>query len=181
MSLFEELESLPSAKLIEALSIRIYEPPLSRARDSLQDIAEALRLPILVLDFDTAVEMQGILGFLENSTGLFLPETIDAFEKIGAVETASILRDIQKTLERHGVTPARLRSDFAETQPFQVTTFAELHGDLGTMSAEVEKEARRLYIYGKPDAREPVWRLLEAYVETHRAECHAEIARIAGE
>src|SRR6202040_4397495 len=99
-------------KLIDALSIRIYEPPLCTARDRLQEIAEPLRVPILVLDFDTEVCMQGMLGFLENSTGLFFAETIDAFEKIGASETVSVLRAIEKTLERHGVTPAQLRADF---------------------------------------------------------------------
>jgi hypothetical protein len=90
MSLRTELETLSPAELIEALSIRIFQPPLSSARDRLHDISEALRVPILVLDFDTELSMNGILGFLENSTGGLFPETIDAFEKIGASETVSV-------------------------------------------------------------------------------------------
>src|SRR5262245_26902696 len=155
MSLRTELEALPSSKLIEALSIRIYEPPLSIARDQLGEVAEALRIPILVLDFDTEVTMNGILGFLENSTGLFLRETIDAFDKIGASGTASILRAIEKTLEKHGVTPAKLRADFDGTDQYQITTFRELHGDLGTMPSEIEEDAGWLYLYGKADKGEP--------------------------
>jgi hypothetical protein len=181
MSLRSELKSLSPAKLVEALSIRIYEPPLSTARDRLREVAEPLRVPILVLDFDTEVCMNGMLGFLENSTGLFLPETIEAFDRIGASETASILRAIEKTLEKHGVSPARLRADFAGTQEHQITTFRELHGDLGTMPNEVEEDARRLYLYGKPGTGEQVWSLLEAFVEQNRTACLAEIARLAGE
>jgi hypothetical protein len=181
MSLRSELEALSPAKLIEALSIRIYEPPLSTARDRLREVAEALRIPILVLDFDTEVCMNGMLGFLENSTGLFFRETIDAFHKIGASETASILRAIEKTLERHGVTPARLRADFVGTHEYQITTFRELHGNLGTLPSEVEEDAGRLYLYGKAGTGEPVWSLLEAFVEENRPELFAEIGRMAGE
>jgi hypothetical protein len=118
--------------------------------------------------------MSGMLGFLENSTGLFLPETIDAFDKIGASETASVLRAIEKTLQKHGVILAELRADFAGTREYQITTFRELHGDLGTMPNEVEEDARRLYLYGKPGTGEQVWSLLEAFVEKNRAECLAE-------
>jgi hypothetical protein len=181
MSLRSELESLSPAKLVEALSIRIYEPPLCTARDRLSEVAEPLRVPILVLDFDTEVSMNGMLGFLENSTGLFLPETIEAFGRIGASETVSILRAIEKTLEKHGVSPARLRADFAGTQEYQIATFRELHGDLGTMPNEVEEDARRLYLYGKPGTGEQVWPLLEAFVEKNRTACLAEIARLARE
>jgi hypothetical protein len=181
MTLRSELETLSAAKLVEMLSIRIYEPPLSTARDRLREVEESLRVPILVLDFDTEVCMNGMLGFLENSTGLFLPETIDAFDKIGASETASVLRAIEKTLKKHGVTPSRLRADFAGTQEFQITTFRELHGDLGTMPNEVEEDARRLYLYGKSGAGEQVWSLLEAFVENNRTGCLAEIERIVAE
>jgi hypothetical protein len=181
MSLRSELELLPPAKLIEALSIRIYERPLCVARERLHQVSDPLRVPILVLDFDTEVSMNGVLGFLENRTGLFLPETIDAFERIGASETAAVLRAIQGTLEKHGVTPSKLRAEFVGAEPYTVTTFRELHGNLGTMPNEVEQDARRLYLYGNPETREPVWSLLEAFVEENRATLLAEIARVAGD
>jgi hypothetical protein len=65
MSLRSELEALSPAKLVEALSIRIYEPPLCMARDRLRENAEPLRVPILVLDFDTEVCVNGMLGMCD--------------------------------------------------------------------------------------------------------------------
>lgn len=176
-----EFEKLSPAKLIEALSIRIYEPPLSSARDRLRELAEPLRVPILVLDFDTELNMNGILGFLENSTGLYFEETIEAFDKIGASETVSVLREIARILDRHGVTPLRLRENFAGVQEFQITSFRQLHGDLGTMPEEVEEDARRLYLYGETDTAEPVWSLLEVFVGKNQSACLAEIARLCRE
>ncbi len=181
MSLRSKLETLSPSKLISELSIRIYEPPLSAVRKHLREVAEALRVPILVLDFDTELNMNGMLGFLENSTGLYFAETIEAFDKIGASETVSILHAIEKTLERHGVTPSAFRSDFAGTQQYQITTFRELHGDLGTMPSEVEEDAERLYVNAKAGSGEPVWSLLEAFVEKNRAGFLVEIERVAGE
>jgi hypothetical protein len=179
MNLRSELESLPPRELIEALSIQIYEPPLSNARERLLEISEPLRVLILVLDFDTEVCMQGMLGFLENSTGLYFTETIDAFEKIDARETLEVLRGVEKTLQKHGVTPSRLRADFAGTEEYQITTFRELHGNLGSLPEEVEHHAKRLYLYGREGER--VWDLLEGFVKTHRQAILDEIARVAGE
>lgn len=181
MNLHSEFEALPTDKLIDALSICIYEPPLTAARDCLREIAEPLRVPILVLDFDTELNMNGMLGFLENSTGLFFPETIEAFKTIGAFETVAVLQAIGNTLERHGVTPSRLRGDFDGTQEHQITSFQELHGDLGTLPDEVEEDAKRLYLYAEPNTGEDVWALLGTFVEQNRAGLLDEIDRIAGE
>jgi hypothetical protein len=74
-----------------------------------------------------------------------------------------------------------LRADFAGTPEYQITTFHKLHGDLGSLPNEVEEDARRLYIYEKPGTGEAVWSLLEAFVETNRAELIAEVERITGD
>jgi hypothetical protein len=181
MSIRSEFDELSPSKLIEALSTRIYEAPLSIARDRLNEIAEPLRVAMLVLDFDTELCMNGILGFLENSTGLYFPETIEAFDKIGASETVSVLRAIEKTLKKYGITTSRLRGDFVGTREYQITTFRELHGDLGTLPNEVEQDAQRLYLYAPTGSGEPIWTLLEAFVERNRPELLAEIARVAGD
>lgn len=181
MSLRSELEALSPAELVEALSIRIYEPPLFTALDRRSEIAEALRVPILVLEFDTEVSMNGMLGFLENSAGLYFAETIEAFGKIGATATVSVLYSIKNTLDRHGVTPSSLRADFTATQEFQITTFRELHGDMGTMPQEVQEDAQRLYLYAGPNTSEPVWALLEEFVERNRDQILDEIDGVTGE
>jgi hypothetical protein len=181
MSLRTALAPLPAAKLVEELSIRIYEPPLSNARERLAETPDALRIPILILDFDTEVCMNGMLGFLENTTGLWLRETIDAFEKIGAQETAAILNEVQAILVRHDISPAKLRSDFADCQPYQISTFRELHGDLGTLPTEVEHAADKLYLNAEPGTGEPVWSLLASFVERNRAGLFGEIDALADE
>lgn len=94
---------------LEELSVRIYEPPLSSVRERMRDLPTALRTVVLAIDFDTEVTMQGILGFLENSTGLFLSETITAFEEIGASETARGLSDICDFMIAEGISAESCR------------------------------------------------------------------------
>jgi hypothetical protein len=179
MSLRSELEELTPRELIEVLSTRIYEPPLSEARERFLADSSAFCVIVLVLDFDTEVSMQGVLGFLENSTGLFLAETIEAFDRIGARATSDILRSIAGILEEHHVSPSGLRADFAGTTPYQIMTFNELHGDLGSLSKEVEREAERLYVHAEPGCGEDVWALLDTFVDANWQDVLAEIARVA--
>jgi len=62
---------------------------------------------------------------------------------------------------------------------FEITTFNKLHGNLGSFPAEVEKDAGKLYLYGKPGTREPIWSLLEAFVDKNRTAILAEIESIS--
>ena len=73
-SLQIDYRSMSVAEILEGLSVQIYEPPLSNLRDDLRSVPEVLRIPILIIDLDTEVAMQGMLGFLENSTGLCLEQ-----------------------------------------------------------------------------------------------------------
>lgn len=72
-----------AVSFLRELSVAVYEPPFSAARERLRELPAALRTVVLVVDFDTEVSMEGMLGFLENSPGRYLPETITAFETIG--------------------------------------------------------------------------------------------------
>ena len=177
MTLRSELDVLSARELIETVAIRIYEPPLSKARERMLALPSAFRVVLLVLDFDTEVSMQGMLGFLENSTGLYLQETIQAFDQIGGRQTAAILRNIEGILEAHGVSTSQLRADFDGATPYQITSFNELHGDLGSLPEEVDRKATGLYVYAEPGCSEDVWGLLEAFVAVNRASIVAEIAR----
>lgn len=181
MSPRSELEGLSGDDLLNALVSQIYDPPLASVRERLPEVAEALRVTILVSDFDIEVNMNGILGFLENSTGLYLAETIEAFEKIRAPATAAVLRDIEKTMRRHGVTPAMLRSDFANVKPYEITSFQKLHGDLGSMPEEITADAQRLYVYDSCGDGEDVGSLLTEFVDLNRTALLAEVERITGD
>ena len=117
--------------------------------------------------------MDGILGFLENSTVRYLADTIAALERIAAHDTAAILRTIQKIMADHGVAHERLRADHAHMQEWQITTFAECHGaELSQMADLIGREAEKLYVYDRSRDREgePVFDLLSGYIEHHRDE-----------
>lgn len=122
----------------------------------------------LVIDFDTEVSMNGILGFLENSSGQWLPETIEAFDVISANETAGILRRVHEAMNRHGISPSTLRAEVNAGQQYGVVSFRELHGAKSEeMSREVLQIARELYV-DNPAAQEEPWSLLYEYVGPRR-------------
>jgi hypothetical protein len=158
------------AEIVDALSIGVYEPPLSGLRENLSRLPDVLRVPILVIDLDTELAMNGILGFLENSTGLYLSETIEALVLISAHETSETLRTIARIVESHGVSPENLRAAVNQAQPYAVTSFTELHGEAaGRMASEVTEKAAELYLYNAANG-ERVFDLLCTYLEPRRNE-----------
>ena len=140
----------------------------------MRDLPTALRTVVLAIDFDTEVTMQGILGFLENSTGLFLSETITAFEEIGASETARGLSDIRDFMIAEGISAESLRSEVNRLEPWQLTTFENSHPSVGEAARE------QLVALGRKlrfDARaEGAMALLEQYVAAHLEELRIEVA-----
>ena len=122
--------------------------------------------------------MNGILGFLENSTGQFLSLTVEALQQIGAKQVARCLEGIQKIMETHGVTNEKLQDDQSNSTEFQITSFSELHGEeLEQMCCEIEKEASVLTDDSATD--EPFPQLLYRYVEQNRVAILHEVNRIA--
>jgi hypothetical protein len=71
-----DYSSMSTDEILDNLRIQIYKPPLSKLREDPRSVPEVLRIPVLIIAFDTEVCMKGILGFLENSTG-FLPRRHD--------------------------------------------------------------------------------------------------------
>jgi hypothetical protein len=170
------LENLQPRELLNALAVQIYEPPLLAARERFAELGEALRIVILIIDFDSELAMNGMLGFLENPAGLWLHDTIKAMETIGAIDTATVLRRIERIMLAHGVTPTDLRADFQGHKAFEITTFAQVHGEhRKSMADEILREAQHLYaasgwtndLIGK----------LEAYVTNHREHLIGDIRR----
>src|SRR5262245_27892411 len=165
--------SMSADEICDSLARQLYDGPLSKLRKDLRSVPEVLRIPILLIDFDGAVLMNGILGFLENSTGFYLADTIAAMEAIGAHGTAATLHTIQRIMAEHGVTHERLRADFARLQEGQITSFAKLHGEeLSQMADLVSQESNKLYIYDLTYDREgeDVFGLLSVYIEQRRDE-----------
>ena len=168
-----DYRSMSTDEILDSLAIQIYEPPLSKLREDLRSVPEVFRIPVLIIDFNTEVCMQGVLGFLENSTGFYLADTIAAMEAIGAHDTATTLRTIQGIMAEHGVTHEQLRGDLDRMQEWQITTFAECHGEeLSQMADLVGQESTKLYIYDRMHDREgeDVFVLLSAYIQQRRDE-----------
>lgn len=144
-----------------------------RRQNSWPSLANPLHVALLLTDFDTELCMNGIVGFLENSTGAYLDQTIDAFRLIGAEQTAATLSQIRETMRQHGVSHQALRSDFHGSSEFQIMSFSNLHPGRDDFAAEVGRLAEALYLYDC--SRESPFSLLETYLEKNSAEMLAQL------
>jgi len=166
-------------QMLDDLAVRIYEEPLLHIRNAPEwpSLTNPLHLTALLVDFDTEVAINGILGFLENSSGAHLDKTIDAFIALGAHDTAEVLQRIREVLRKHGVSHQKLRSDFKNTSQYEITSFSKLHGaSLNEFAQEVCAIADLLYSdrtsQGSPFLR------LEVYLEEHASEIQSELSRV---
>lgn len=144
-----------------------------RQQPSWPSLTNPLHVTLLLTDFDTELYMNGILGFLENSTGAYLDQTIDAFRIIEAEQTAATLSQIRDAMRQHGVSHRTLRSDFHGTSEFQITSFSELHSRSDDFAAAVGQLADALYLYDR--SHESPFSLLETYLEKHSDETLAQL------
>lgn len=119
-----------AVQLFLDLSVKVFEPPLSDLRETgrLRDLWSPLSVLMLVVDFETEVEMNGVVDFLGNSTGRYAKETVAALECIGCPDDAAALRQIVSIATRARMTHATIQKDRERLGPFTVTTFAEVHG-----------------------------------------------------
>jgi hypothetical protein len=171
---------LPSnaSALIEDLAIRMYSEPASSLWADRLVAPMPLRIMLLILDFDTEVSMNGVLGYLENSTGRYLTEAETAFALVGATRTADILRSVSAALDRLGTSPTSLNTDLQKVAQYEVTTFRTSHGIVGEAVAEaVAPFASSLYMHRPPSERdEHPLDLLERYVEDNFEQILAQVA-----
>ncbi len=93
-----------------------------------------------IIDFDAELTMNGILGFLENSSGRYLSETVAALQLIGAAKDAALLKEIEKQVEKINVETK------IELNPYQVTSFEDRHSINEEALKKIEELADRLYL-----------------------------------
>ena len=116
-------------------------------RDTFYKLPVVLRDIILVINLDTELNMQGILGFLENSTGLFLNDTIETLHRIQAKEDYEILKAIKSILEQNNVSTLGLRNKVDNQIEYSITTFSETHSSkYDDMVSEISEVAAKLYL-----------------------------------
>jgi hypothetical protein len=164
--------------LIQELAVQIYQAPLVSIRDEADypNLNIPLHLVVLLIDCDTEIEMNGILGFLENMTGRYLPQTTEALRLIGAPKCAAIFDSVHASMTRYGVTWERLRGDFEGSTEFQITSFRRLHGEaLDSFTAEVGKLVQGFSLFNTLYSPEDAYAALCHYLETRLVELRQEI------
>lgn len=85
------INSLRAEDVIESMA-EIYNTPIDR--EDLVKYPQFIQDIIFIIDYDTELSMNGILGFIKNSTNKYLPQTIDALKNIGADTDVEVLKKI---------------------------------------------------------------------------------------
>lgn len=94
--------------------------------------------------------MNGIFGYLENSTGQFIELTVEVLERIGAVSDAICLNNIMKILNECGLKTSNLYANVQNLEEYQVSNFSQTHGNIDSeLLKKIEQEAEHLYIYSQ--------------------------------
>ncbi|PGM49080.1 DUF4375 domain-containing protein [Bacillus sp. AFS053548] len=110
-------------------------------------IPDVIRDIILLINFDTELAMEGILGFLENSSGVFINDTIETLEKIHAEQDYIILKNIKSILDENNISTTHLRANTNNQEQFSIQDFSETHGSAyDIMSDRICEIAEKLYI-----------------------------------
>lgn len=164
------------------LAVALYEDEMwhLREEDVLRQLPIALQDIILLHDMDTELCMNGILCFLENSTGRYLDETIEALGRIGAARDAMIFANIREIMKAHGVTNEGLGAELDRHMEYEIVTFRDVHGaESEGYSEAICKEADGLYVYQTPEyrEREGVMTLLQEYIRKNLEKIVAELKR----
>lgn len=161
----QDFQGETGEEIINHLATRIYAEDMMPRHDKkvFQQFPIALQTIILIIDFDTEVAINSILGFLENSTGLYLYETIDAFDRIEANKTATILRDIVSVMSKYKTSVEDLRVNVNNQTLYSISSFSQTHGEQASkMADEIDLVTFNLY---KEETVEKVFSLLANYIE----------------
>ncbi|KZE73326.1 hypothetical protein AV654_32690 [Paenibacillus elgii] len=125
-----------------------------------------LRDIVLLIDFDTELNMNGILGFLENSTGKYLNETIEALERIGAVCDADAMKAIKRILENYNLSTGKLHRDLQDLEPYEINHFRQVHAIADDeFFEEIQHAADKLSTYSQ---EENIFDHLLTYIEANK-------------
>ncbi|GIP31766.1 hypothetical protein J2TS4_09760 [Paenibacillus sp. J2TS4] len=89
--------------IVGHVALNIYDGYLTKIRENFEQIPIVLKHIVLLIDLDTEVTMNGISGYLENSSGCYLEDTIEALERIQLKQDLSILKNIQNILASNGI------------------------------------------------------------------------------
>lgn len=152
--------------MFDDFSVRIYEPPLSeiRASGAIADATKPVHVLMLIMDFVTELEMNGIGNFIGNSTGRFANETVTALREAGVSDQAQLLEEIVGIANEAGMMHAAIQEDLSGLPEFSVASFSQLHGDKWEgASRKMEAVADQIDV-GK------IYSAMRAYCDKHQGE-----------
>ncbi|MCP1307330.1 DMP19 family protein [Paenibacillus tyrfis] len=164
----KELINASADEIMDHVGINRY----SQENIQLKDEEVFFKLPallqdiVLLIDFDTELIMNGILGFLENSTGKYLNETIEALERIGAVHDANALKDIKRILENYNLSTGQLHRDLQDLEPYEINYFRQVHAIADDEFFEEIQYAAEKLTNGSQE--ENIFDHLLAYIEANK-------------
>ncbi len=167
MNLADKLSEIEPSELATQLSLHIYTPAWWRIRDDLHKVPLHLRIAIVVLDFDTEVAMSGLLGFLENSTGRYLKETVNALALIEAPRSSLALKSVVAMARKYRVSFLFPRAKRPTGRPSPTTQFHDLpEKQQDKLSEGISKVGR--FFTCDDTGPEPLRKLLAVYAARHR-------------
>ncbi|MBP3952889.1 DMP19 family protein [Halalkalibacter suaedae] len=162
-------------EIINEIALNLYNDENNHLtqKDVFYKLPVVIRDIILVINLDTELNMQGILGFLENSTGLFLGDTIDTLQRIQAKEDYEILKAINSILEQNNVSTQDLRNNVDNQMEYSITSFSETHSSkYDAMVLEISEVADKLYLY---DGDRNLFDYLIQYVDINKNDLVGEL------
>lgn len=154
--------------VIQDISVIIYEEPLAKVRDEFDypNLINPLHLAILLIDCDTEIDMNGVLGFLENLNGRYLTNVTDVLKKIGAQKSAAVFDSIQVCMRKHNITWEQLRGDFDGANQYEITSFQKLHGSsLDSFANEISEISSGFSLFNSNNSPEDVYSFFVQYLE----------------
>ncbi|MVO99530.1 DMP19 family protein [Paenibacillus lutrae] len=162
--------------IVEHIAIRLYDNDCRKLGLYLNQIPLVLKDIVLVIDMDTEMNMNGILGFLENSTGLYLNETIEALDRMEAFRDANCLRNIRAILLAYGIQLHARRVGTSHQDLYEVSSGDKPQGTLLKEAAgAIEAEASRMYLYSE---HENLFDHVFLYAEKNKYVLYEQVNRI---
>ncbi|MGG4107992.1 DUF4375 domain-containing protein [Paenibacillus lautus] len=180
MGVFKKIDNLISLVTIKngsaedivgEVCTNLYKEEGSKVKEDFNSLPIWLQDIILLIEFDTELAMSGIVGFLENSTGLMLDETIDTLKRINAIDDYRVMNKIKEILKKNGIEIKVLRGNINRRSEYEVLKSQEVH-ELNF--EEIINEETNLYLYQDRN----IFEYLFEYIDLNRAELLTDIRNL---
>lgn len=170
-----DLSNTSADELINYVCANMYNDE----NDYLRDEAIFPKLPRLLLDiillveFDMELNMNGVTGFLENSSGKYINETIEVLERINAYKDANALKTIKKILQDNNLNTKLLNDDLQNLNQYEISEFMQIHRIADSkIIDQIENVSENFYLYQQ---EENIFDNLINYIETNKQELIREL------